>query len=373
MSATPSTKRPLWFRVLRGSLFAAILLVTLGALTWAFENWRGERAWQAKVREYAAQGDPLDGPLLVPESVPEDQNLFRTPLLRPLREFTRVNGQIVWRDSNAIVRLESLTVPAVSGGEDRTPEGRTDLARWQTAFRSAGGFPLPEKPGTPSADILAAFGRWQTELAELESASRRPHARLQDRFGEDVDVLLPQLARGKAISSLLQLRCAARLAAGDSVGALADIEFNERWSRAFGEEPLVISQLVVIAMETIGTRMAWEGLVDHRWNDAQLQTLQRLFATRRPREDLMRAFRGERRFGLLQMEAWVKDPDRMRREAALGGDAASPAHPARALPRGWVRQNQISLVRYHELLAAQGARWIAGDLPAAESGEDPAA
>jgi len=133
----------------------------------------------------------------------------------------------------------------------------------------------------------------------------------------------------------------------------------------------VISQLVVIAMETIGTRMAWEGLVDHRWNEAQLQTLQRLFAARRPREALVRALRGERRFGLLQMEAWMKDPYGISENQSLNLEGGIPAARGRSLPRGWVRQNQISLVRYLELLAARCARWIAGDLPATQIGEDP--
>jgi len=192
--------------MLRGLLFAVVLLVTLGALTWAFENWRGERAWQSLVQRYAAKGDPLDGPLLVPESVPDDQNVAMTPLLRPLQQFDRVKGEIVWRDSNAMARLDALALPQVEGGEERTPEGRTDLARWQMAFRSAGGFDLPATPGSPAAETVAAFGRWKAELEELEAASRRPHARFQERFGENVDVLLPQLARGKRISTLLQLR-----------------------------------------------------------------------------------------------------------------------------------------------------------------------
>jgi len=365
MNPNPPPRRPLWFRALRGLFFLGVLLVTLGALIWAFENWRGERAWQALVRQYAAKGDPLDGPLLVPETVPDDQNVAMTPLLRPLREYDWVNGEIVWRDSNAIARLDALSLPRLQGGEERTPEGRTALTNWQTAFRSTNGFPLPATSGTPAADILAAFGRWTVELDELEAASRRPHARFHARFDEDIGVVLPQLAKAKTVSTLLQLRCAARLAAGDTEGALADIEFNERWARAISEESLLISELVAIAVETMGTRMAWEGLVDHQWNDSQLQRLQRLFADRRPREDLVRALRGERKFGLAHFEDLVRNPSHAPTQSS------NPQRLMPPLPRGWVRQNQISLVRYYELLAARNAKWIAGDLPAAQIGEDP--
>ena len=50
------------FRFFRATLLIVVALVTLGALLWAFENWRGERAWQALLKEHASKGDPLDAP-----------------------------------------------------------------------------------------------------------------------------------------------------------------------------------------------------------------------------------------------------------------------------------------------------------------------
>lgn len=362
--------RPLWFRMLRGLFFTGILVVTLGALAWAFENWRGERAWQAKVREYAAKGDPLDAPLGGTASVPADQDVFATPLLRPLREYDVVGQEIRWRDTNGVARVDAMTLPRLNTDNKELTDGRTPLASWQEALRETGQFPLPATPGTPASDVLIALDRWKAELEELEAASHRPMARFRTGSEGDLEAYLKFLGRAKAFSGLLQLRSAARLSAGDSNRALADIEFNERWARLMDSEPLMISHLVAIAIETIGTRMAWEGLADHRWNDEQLQRLQALFAARRPRENLARVLRGELRFGLSYMESWLGaapstagSPDT---DATPG-----PAHPATRLPRGWVRQNQISLVRYHELLAARCARWIAGDLPDAQIGEGP--
>ena len=347
-SLTPS-RRPLWFRLARGLFFTVLTLATLLALLWAFENWRGERQWQALVKSYAAKGDPLDFFGTSPATVTDDQNVTISPLLKPLLEYDVVKGEPVWRDTNGIARLDALKLPGLGAEENKGSDGRTPLARWQTAFRATNSFPLPSTAGTPAADILAALSLWKPELDELETATRRPYARfIRNYTQEDIGSLLPQLSRGKAISRILQLRCAARLAAGDTDGALADIELNERWAHALGSDPLLINQLVVIALETIGTGMAWEGLTDHRWNESQLQRLQALFAARTPREDLLRALRGERTFGLSMMDLWIRNPEPPK---PVGGNDAPQSPFPRGLPRGWVRQNQITLVRLHELLA----------------------
>lgn len=355
MNPEPTQSRSRLFRSGRALLFGVFLLATVLALIWAFENWRGERQWQALVQAHAAKGDPLDGSGLLPAVIPPDQNAATTPLLRPLTEYTLENGGPVWRDPAGIARLDALTLP-IPTGEGRDGRGLTALSNWQSAFRATNTFPLPATPGTPAADVLSALGRWTAELNELDAASRRPYARFVPAHTSDsIGVLLPQLSRAKAISTLLRLRCAARLMAGDPAGALSDIEFNERWAHLVASDPLLINQLVAIAIQTIGTGMAWEGLVEHRWNEDQLRQLQSLFAARTPREDLLRALKGERAYALSLWDQAVRNPNADTREpAAVGTGVGIP----RGLPRGWIRQNQISFVRLHELLSSPPFPWV---------------
>lgn len=358
----PPERRPLWFRLLRGLFFTVVVLVTLIALLWAEENWRGERQWQALVKSYEAKGDLLNAIDATRLSIPDDQNVAMTPLLRPLTDYDVVNGKPVWRDPAGVARLDALRLPNLVPAEKKSSDGRTRLDQWQSTFRSTNLFPVPATPVTPASDVLAGLGLWKSELDELEVATRRPNSTFQPGASMQISdwLIPPQLAHGKAISQILQLRCAARLAMGDTDGALADIEFNERWAGAIGGDPLLINQLVVIAMETIGTKMAWEGLTDHRWNDAQLRRLQAMFAARTPREDMLRALRGERAFGLAIQEEWIRSPGP---RSPMPGEWLLASPFPRGLPRGWVRQNQISLVRLHELLAGQPGPGTVGQPP----------
>src|ERR1035437_5977417 len=55
-------------------------LVTLIALVWTEETWRGKRAWERYKHELEAQGEKLDWKDYIPPPVPDAQN-FGTQLL----------------------------------------------------------------------------------------------------------------------------------------------------------------------------------------------------------------------------------------------------------------------------------------------------
>ncbi len=82
-----------WFfsaRVLGRSLLAFACLITLIALFYAEENWRGKRAWENFKREWEAKGESFDPASLIPPPVPDDQNFFMTPLFAPIAEYARL-------------------------------------------------------------------------------------------------------------------------------------------------------------------------------------------------------------------------------------------------------------------------------------------
>ncbi len=84
----PIPKRPSLFRrvlspsSLRRWLFALACLVTLIAIFYAEEDWRGKRAWDTCRRELEAKGEVIDWTAYIPAPVPDDQNIFKAPKMQ---------------------------------------------------------------------------------------------------------------------------------------------------------------------------------------------------------------------------------------------------------------------------------------------------
>ncbi len=68
----------LWQRT-RRLLIAVSVLVTIAALFYAEENWRGRRAWERCKRELEAKGAVLDWSAYIPLPVPDEKNIFKAP------------------------------------------------------------------------------------------------------------------------------------------------------------------------------------------------------------------------------------------------------------------------------------------------------
>src|SRR5215467_15757052 len=66
-------------RILRRLLLGFIAIITLVALVYAEENWRGTRACEQYKRKMAAIGEVLDWSTLFPAAVPDGQNIFKAP------------------------------------------------------------------------------------------------------------------------------------------------------------------------------------------------------------------------------------------------------------------------------------------------------
>ena len=75
------------FRILRAVLVLAAGLMTLVALFYAEENWRGRRAWLAYKRQFEARGGSLDLKSVIPPAVPDDQNFAMTPLFKSFYDY----------------------------------------------------------------------------------------------------------------------------------------------------------------------------------------------------------------------------------------------------------------------------------------------
>ncbi|MEK7781414.1 MAG: hypothetical protein AAB370_07935 [Verrucomicrobiota bacterium] len=355
-------------------LFGLACLITLIALFYAVENFRGKRAWEKYKLAGEANGERFDYASIVPPPVPDDQNFAMQPIW--VEEISGIIGMEKARTwyGDKIAALghtnpvRSLELSIELYGRQREQTNRTgnwqlaqktDLAIWQAYYRNlatiTNHFPVGVEPQKPAADVLLALSRYDAAIEQLRVASKLPHARFPVRYNEDnlANILLPHLACLKSITTALKLRAVAELQANQTEQALEDIKLMSRLHDAIRAEPILISHLVCIAMLNIQLQPIWEGLADHKWNEAQLIALDAELEKIDFLASYDFAMRAERAFGC----GIVDYLRRNRREfASMGWDFDESNAPtqnhaqtfaAYAIPSGWFEQNKVSICQLH--------------------------
>jgi hypothetical protein len=288
---------------LKRVLFVVAALITLAVLAVVFEGWRGKRAWLKLKAELEAKGERFDLAAFIPKPVPEAENFAMTPFFASLLKYHHTGDPpvIVWHDSNGLERAQSTTLsgaregtPAPFGARDKGQP--TDLKVWQEYCHSNKNFSLPEERQSPGADILQALAKYDAVFGELREAAKRPQAIFPIHYEEGFSAMIPHLAVLKSLSNVLRLQTVALLAENRPEEALANILLNFRFAESIKPEPLLISQLVRIAILQITADAVWEGLSTGRWNDQQLAQLQAAFSSMELLPDYRSAMRGERAF-----------------------------------------------------------------------------
>ena len=99
-NTTLKPKTSLRWRMLRWGLIGLAGLITLGAVFWVEENWRGKRAWENFKHEWEAKGEKFDLKAFIPPTVPDEENFAMTPFLAPVLDFrpNRKPGESAWRE-----------------------------------------------------------------------------------------------------------------------------------------------------------------------------------------------------------------------------------------------------------------------------------
>src|SRR5450432_2252993 len=312
-------------------LFDLACLVTLIALFYAEENWRGKHDWEKFKHEWEAKGEKFDFKDFVPPTVPDDQNFALTPIV------LTSDGKMIpqdKRDKNFVVRLEmplALNSDWPTNGSGNWQKARLiNLKPWQDYYRALAAttnlFPVAPRPQTPAQDVLLALSKYDSRIEELRDASKLPYSRFPLEWDKDdpAAILLPHLAVLKQCSLALQLRAIAELQNGESEKALDDVKLSLYLVNSIRTEPILISHLVRIAMVDITLQPIYEGLAEHQWSDAQLAELDSELSKLDFLADYEFSMRGERIFGISITE-YLR---RTRNLQAMGfndqGDPSSP-------------------------------------------------
>ncbi len=354
-----------WFhrthlRAWRNGLLASVLVLLLARL---LSDWHGRHAWECYRAEAAKRGVMLDLMGLMPPRVPDEQNFAATPLLLKFQSGTR-EWRLCRASTNYLltsIRPDEvrsppapLLMPASAAAAlpfkpaPRQPEWfqnqRTDLTGWQAHYHSATNFPQWPEPRSPAEDVLKALSLFDAELAELQAAAVRPHTWFNIEVAEDgSSTQVAHVYLLKSVSEVLFLRAVAKLAAGKTSEAYADVNLMFRLGRALSTDPMLTHYLRV-AVHMMALRAVWEGLADHRWTDAQLIRFQAELAQHNLASELHASLASQRAFGNRVIEYFRRNPaaDTLR---VIANKAETPGALFHLVPSGWLYLEQLNYNR----------------------------
>ncbi len=367
--------------------FALAALVTLLALVWAEESYRGKRAWEACRRELEAKGEKLDWSAFAPPKVPDDQNFLKTPLLaaafaaptnvlpageappeNPTRK--RLAQQWQWASWLTPGDWRRGTVASLDQWQRElraTNDSRFDARMVMRYGLSTNAPSTPAQPALTDPDWLALRARppgtaledlqflleqHRAELDELRAAARRPYA-VFEASPFDPATALPRYAMLKSLVFPFRTSACVELEAGRPDAALADVATLFALGEAESSEPLLIGGLVHIAIVDLGIQDVWFGLARHRWQEPQLAQLEARLAKMNIVADLQLSLRGERALALVLTGGGAAVT------AGLGpyepaGEAGSSYSAAikgmRSMPAWFRYQNQLNIASAMQFL-----------------------
>ncbi len=358
----------------RKMLYAILALLTLIALFYAEENFRGARAWENYRKDAEARGVTLDYAAYVPPPVPDAENGANTPFIqswfiRPKGDDTNAWAELRRQDTNRWPTTHGLASGKITikrrttGGGSQDDRFLTDLTAWQQAFarlkepkdkdakpivRNSHGTDLdaPEQAKAAVA-VLEELKAYEPAIAELRAMSTRTKIRYPVLYDPDqpFSTRLPHLGKLKGIVQTLSLQACAELAAGQTERAFQDVRLMLWLEDSLSDGPTLIDLLVRIACQQIATQPIWEGLARHQWSEEQLKKFQERLLRVNYAQSVHRAMNGERANALTFIQ-WARKQKNLGDSitSVFGSEDGSPVTAAnqtaanvagRFVPRGW--------------------------------------
>jgi hypothetical protein len=310
---------PRLIAILRRLLLAIATLATLLVVLVVVENWRGDRAWAKEESALRKKGESLDLEALRPSPVPDDQNLFRSPLL----------ARVVHRDPGDEERKRILVESRLMEPYDFGSYGGRlkDFFALRESLKQSG-LLVQTYTDSPAADVFIAMQPMWPLLDELVDAARlRPFAvmAIEDYSPEGPMLDLDLTFR---MAQALGVRACAEVELGRFDEAYADIYALQRFANGLAKHPVtLLNQLVGIAIHDIAARAICHGCERHIWTEARLAEFQNQMGELQPLIGFNHAMRVERAHMIYLVDAQPV--------------SGSPEIP-RWFPRGWLQQNKVT-------------------------------
>jgi hypothetical protein len=158
-------------------------------------------------------------------------------------------------------------------------------------------------------------------IAEAMKLADMPNGRHPLNMTPDfISTMLPTIQYSRTVASTLGAEAARRAEAGDLPGALRAVRACLNVARSTGDEPIMITMLVRIAIDTVAVNRLERILAQGQLSDAELAAMKTALETEAATPRLVQALRGERAGTMKLCEAVIRgDVD----AAKLTGSQAS--------------------------------------------------
>lgn len=290
--------------------FILAALVTLVALFYAVENWRGTRDYQKVMQQLEKEGEELDFAKLTPKIVPEGENFGSATFLQELEQ-EGVPGSL------------QATMEAVYESIRQVEESETNAEFLEIAQG------LVEESGgemEPLEFMGHALEPWQAVRQDLVERLPLTYAQWNKTVesGQQADVYAALNISSMFVMKLTGIQARVHLLEGKSEAALEDILIGLRLGEMYEQEPGLIFHVTFLATLALMGEPIKEGLRMHAFSAEQLDRLDQSLRKIDFANILQFAMRGERAFAITFTETAPK--------ALLGEGEASWLAWA---PKGW--------------------------------------
>jgi hypothetical protein len=304
-----------WAKVLLGMIGVGaaiwIIIVSLGSA--------GTREWESYAASLRAKGQPLTFAEIEAQRavIPEDKNSARV-----------IEGLAATLDEQ---RGGAITLDSLGSGSNETGDFFTGLKRGRIER---------------AREFLA---KHQDILTKLEELRDKPTGRFLIQYDQKnpLGTLIPHVSHVRTASRLVRLDTKLRLVDADQAGALRGFELQCRLAGTFGDQPILISRLVQIAIEAQAIATAEDLLRSGTTDDPSLKRMAAELGAMKQTGTLKWGLLGERAFFVEACDALSAGRISLM-DVAVSADGGTA--PFLRLPAFLMRSNQLRGTQMHTSL-----------------------
>ena len=171
--------------------------------------------------------------------------------------------------------------------------------------------PLPGQPWPQLEQVDAFLKKYDKEMRLMhEAAAKGGAARYETKFEDGIMMLLPHAHQLRGGARMLALEANVRAHRGDAKGVADSIETMHRLGESLKNEPVMISQLVRIAIAGINADLIRKTVPQVEYSDEDLERLSKMLKDADFHRGLRTSMLGERVLGIVA----IRDPDSLGEE-----------------------------------------------------------